>query len=1789
MSKKSLSRWWPLWLGIGLVLASAGAIAGITAQGITAQGNSLMGNDLLAPDIKGVAIDSVDIRGTTSNSGVVAHTITRIPSMSTGDGNYISLASGSASQHYAVAHLVDADNNPAEDLDLFIADAFKDPIPNEFHNFDEQDNEDELYIVYFFHKWSGQWMSLCPYNPLTKSASAVAIHDDTMSHADQFYFACTATGVASKCMRNWGYRPWAQTTAYEYDGVLKTWVPKTFDLKEFYNSCKHAAMADYCQTGKSFTKTGTQVDLYDTQQIIWPNTIEAPWNKLDDPGSLWMNAQEYFIAKDDMAPGPYSALKQSALQRSRYAELSPVTECDDFGALDRLDHDHIEDGRWAALSKEVGTISVFSPTYCKHDEYTPGDALPWDCSPCTTQVCKSHPQCCGSAGVPDAWTAACAGYAGALCNDAGGQWAPGKVWPQNLPTDDQSIYPTALFGPGGAVLRADGVSGSSTSASITGWSCDPEWPGASVAIRFYSGGTFDGGGTLLGEARADQALTEPLASEVSAACDGPGLTHARHGFSFTLPVNQTGNVYVYAIDESTASGPAAPPTLLRNGVVQVPRCAHSEHVAGAALDAACSACATSVCNGDATCCSTAWTDACASAADTCAPGDSSASVNSRVFAALASGWIEAPTDGSYTFEASQQPSRLFVNGTTVLDWFTTSPGTTSGTITLQGGHRYSVRWDRLQTEPAATPGTLGLTWQPPGTIGQTAIPTANLYAIAPGGTTGLSGTYFQLPAFAGAVTTRPDPNIDINKDVNPPGATPMDLPSGYGPTKFSAIWDGEIIPSFTESYNFYVVGSGSAQLFIDGSAVTFPGPPASSPPPQGACGHDLCTEGPKLNSSCNACAASICAVDHYCCDGGYLSYYSFLPEWDARCIAEVSAYCAPYKCTAPDPPPPISPSQKSADVPLTAGVHYRLRLTYTNNTADKTIRLLWISSRQAKQPVPQFALQPPGPPDNTGSGLNVTYFSTKTELGVVKADKPIGSGFIADLSLTPTIGQLGMPLVDVLASPVDASSGQPAPPSVVSPRYGEEVSIVAVGDNVHITGIGGIGSGAVRISGGVAGDVIAPVSGSGDFEAFVPVALGTHNLTFTQQTYLGAPPCAAPPAALCADSKPLTWPITVSLQTAKAPTISQPVAPVANPPLNTVTVTGHAAGPGPVNITDLGPEPMAGLGTLTAGADGSFTGSITLDAGSTADPLKGWHKLVFDQGGGARSNAVFVSVGIDPPTVTFPRNGAEIDCTQPDPPTELHAFGKIPYPQVGEHTLGRLRVMEETGRTPLALVGAETTLGQAVPGQPIEFKTSYNPGPGRHVIYFFQAPDPTSQDPDVIAQHFRDYSRLANTPTSKIVVEVKPPRFQFPRGLAGVIGSRGVNGGIFLAAPPPNIPGVIPFNITGCPNAQNPFCAEPDADVNIRVGTRLYTTRAADDGTWKLDLPLDFGWNKVTFSQVLDSRVGGAWSESCPSNVIELGTSQAGAPVITVPANITVDATNPAGNQIIYDGVSAVTADGTPVTVDCNPVSGSIFPVGRTPVLCTAVDPVSGAVGSAEFRVTVVDPPPTILVSDVQLEADQPAGAELDTYPVIASDPMEPNLFLECLPTTPNFFLLDEVSPVMCTVTDQLDQSASAQFTVTVVDTTAPVLCPLADIKVAANSGTGAIVDYATCADDVVDGPVTPTCDHQSGSFFPFGNTIVTCTASDKHGNSSSGTFTVSVGDSTPPVLNLPTVVTAIATSRNGARVNYTVTATDNIDPNPTVKCTPPSGSQFPLGRTTVSARPRTSRATRARAPSWSR
>src|ERR1051326_7127685 len=82
--------------------------------------------------------------------------------------------------------------------------------------------------------------------------------------------------------------------------------------------------------------------------------------------------------------------------------------------------------------------------------------------------------------------------------------------------------------------------------------------------------------------------------------------------------------------------------------------------------------------------------------------------------------------------------------------------------------------------------------------------------------------------------------------------------------------------------------------------------------------------------------------------------------------------------------------------------------------------------------------------------------------------------------------------------------------------------------------------------------------------------------------------------------------------------------------------------------------------------------------------------------------------------------------------------------------------------------------------------------------------------------------------------------------------------------------------------------------------------------------------------------------------------------------------------------------------------------------------------------------------------------------------------------------------------------------------------------------------------------------------------------AYDAAGNVGTSSITVSVSntvtvtDSTPPTITVPSAITTEATSASGAVVTYAVTATDNVGVT-SLSCTPASGSTFPLGTTSVS------------------
>ena len=96
-----------------------------------------------------------------------------------------------------------------------------------------------------------------------------------------------------------------------------------------------------------------------------------------------------------------------------------------------------------------------------------------------------------------------------------------------------------------------------------------------------------------------------------------------------------------------------------------------------------------------------------------------------------------------------------------------------------------------------------------------------------------------------------------------------------------------------------------------------------------------------------------------------------------------------------------------------------------------------------------------------------------------------------------------------------------------------------------------------------------------------------------------------------------------------------------------------------------------------------------------------------------------------------------------------------------------------------------------------------------------------------------------------------------------------------------------------------------------------------------------------------------------PSITISYTVPDNTAPSITAPPNITVEATGTDGAAVEFgtdeaNGCSATdNADPQPV-ISYDPQSGSTFPIGTTPVTCTATDS-SGNFATATFSVTVED------------------------------------------------------------------------------------------------------------------------------------------------------------------------------------------------------------------------------------------
>ena len=364
------------------------------------------------------------------------------------------------------------------------------------------------------------------------------------------------------------------------------------------------------------------------------------------------------------------------------------------------------------------------------------------------------------------------------------------------------------------------------------------------------------------------------------------------------------------------------------------------------------------------------------------------------------------------------------------------------------------------------------------------------------------------------------------------------------------------------------------------------------------------------------------------------------------------------------------------------------------------------------------------------------------------------------------------------------------------------------------------------------------------------------------------------------------------------------------------------------------------------------------------------------------------------------------------------------------------------------------------------------------------------------------------------------------------------------------------LDATSAAGAAYSFSATASDSVD---GVLATTCTPASGGTF------GFGTTKVTCSAT--DTAGHTGSASFNVTVQDVT-----APTVTAQAPAPVEATGPSGATVTWaDPTASDDVDGD-LPVACDRTSGETFPVGDTTVTCTATDG-HGNVGSATFAVRVTDttPPAVTVPSDITAEATSPNGAVV-AYTASATDLVDGTVTVRCSPPSGTQFGLDETTTVQCAATDAHGNDASASFTVSVVDTTRPELPELGDVTAEATSAAGAVVTYGVGpAADIVDGDVTVTCEPASGTTFGLGDTTVTCSATDAHDNTATGTFTVRVEDTTAPVFDPFSVGPTEATGPDGALVTYTLpTASDTVDPSVDVDCTPASGTRFGLGATEV-------------------
>jgi len=282
-------------------------------------------------------------------------------------------------------------------------------------------------------------------------------------------------------------------------------------------------------------------------------------------------------------------------------------------------------------------------------------------------------------------------------------------------------------------------------------------------------------------------------------------------------------------------------------------------------------------------------------------------------------------------------------------------------------------------------------------------------------------------------------------------------------------------------------------------------------------------------------------------------------------------------------------------------------------------------------------------------------------------------------------------------------------------------------------------------------------------------------------------------------------------------------------------------------------------------------------------------------------------------------------------------------------------------------------------------------------------------------------------------------------------------------------------------------------------------------------------------------------------------------PIIHSVPDITAEAVVPYDNIIELQEPSA---DDLLGVISITNDAPEFFPIGETIVTWTTIDS-SNNFSSLTQLVSVIDTtaPEILPLEDITLEASSVDANIVNLDNPIVSDIQDTTIYI----IAPDVFPIGETT-VTWTAVDASGNSAITTQIVTIIDTTKPGLSIPDDQTVEASNLDETLVDIGQAEAHDITG--ISSIVHNAPDVFPLGSTLIAWTATDNHGNITTAYQTITVVDTTLPVIISPQDITSEAVDPT---MNYIelgeLVASDSVGIESIINDKPIT---FPFGSTTV-------------------